>query len=254
MTPEQVEGFAESLWGARRAGTTLSAGGAPALTLDDAYAVQAALLRRRRDRGEQVVGWKLGYTSAAMREQMGIREPNWGALTDAMLLGDGAVLPESVLQPRVEPEVAVELAADLPAGSSVETAERSLGRARACLEVVDSVWTDYCFSLEQNTADGSSAAFVVLGPPLQAWGLDAVEVRLRRNGVPAGRGRGADAMGHPLAGLCWLADELAGRGTALRAGDLVITGGLTAAVPLAAGDTVVADFDGVPVSVRRGAA
>jgi 2-keto-4-pentenoate hydratase len=111
------------------------------------------------------------------------------------------------------------------------------------LEVVDSVWEDYRFDLEHNTADGSSAAAVVLGPEMPADDLDRVEVRLHHDGRLVGTGRGADALGHPGTALAWLAGFLAARGELLRAGDLVITGGLTAAVPLGAGDVVHAELD-----------
>ena len=137
--------------------------------------------------------------------------------------------------PRVEPEIAFVLGADL---RPVE--------ACAALEVVDSIWRDYRFSLELNTADGSSAAGVVLGPPLALDALDTVSVRLLRNGIVVGEGTGAAAMGHPLRALEWL-----GQRVALEPGDVVITGGLTAAVPIEGGDVVVADFDGVEVRLSR---
>jgi 2-keto-4-pentenoate hydratase len=113
------------------------------------------------------------------------------------------------------------------------------------------VFTDYRFRLEDNTADGSSAAQVVVGSSLgTVVGLDEIDVLLRRNGEEVGRATGAAASGHPLAGVAWLAGQLAARGSRLEAGQIVITGGLTAAVPLAPGDEVVAVFGGrVTVSV-----
>ncbi len=225
--------------------------------LDEAYAVQERVVQARLERGERIVGWKLGYTSAAMRRQMGIDEPNLGPLTDSMVVTSGAVLPEAgLLHPRVEPEIA------LVAGATREGDERdpdavaaAVSSARAALEVVDSVFLDYRFRLEDNTADGSSAAFAVLGPelPLDDEGkhLRDIRVTLRRNGEPCGVGAGRDAMGGPFDALRWLVRALADRGRSLVQGDVVLTGGLTAAVPLDPGDVVYADFDRRGVSVSR---
>jgi len=221
-------------------------------SMSEAYVVQDELTQRRRDRGERHVGWKLGYTSLAMREQMGIGEPNFGPLTDAMLLGNGDEVPSTVTQPRVEPEIAVRLAVDLgPAPSPAEIAA-SVDTACGCLEVVDSVWAGYRFRIEHNTADGSSAAYVVLGGVIAADDLSTVTVRFRRNGEDVAVATGAAASGDPLVGIAWLARQLASTGRRLRAGEIIITGGLTAAVPLDDGDSVEAIFDDdVLVSCRR---
>lgn len=223
------------------------------LSLADAYAVQHALTALRLAAGETIVGWKLGYTSRAMREQMGVASPNFGPLTDAMLLPDGADLGERATQPRVEPEIAIRLARDLDGDADARAVEAALGNAFACLEVVDSVYTDYRFSLQDNTADGSSAAFVVVGADLGPCDrLDEVRVRLDRNGAAVASAVGAAASGHPLLGVAWLAAQLAASGEKLTAGQIIITGGLTAAVPLGPGDTVSATFDeSVVVSVGR---
>jgi 2-oxo-3-hexenedioate decarboxylase len=241
-----VEVAAATIWTARRAGQLLD----PevvlgSITIDEAYAVQGALTQRRLAEGERVVGWKLGYTSRAMREQMGVDEPNFGPLTDAMLLGDGAVVGDGLVQPRVEPEIALRLGRPLSAvDGSVErdAVLDAVAEAVASLEIVHSSWWDYRFTLEHNTADGSSAAQVVLGGVLDADDLAAVEVELTVDGVTAGRGCGADAGGHPADGVVWLLDKLAPAGVGLRAGDVVITGGLTRAVPLAPGGTASARY------------
>ncbi len=176
---------------------------------------------------------------------MRVNDPNLGPLTSQMLLVDGACPPRSLTQPRVEPEIAVRLIADLPPDCSLAQAAAAVGAAHAALEIVDSVWIDYQFTLADNTADGSSAAAVVIGPELPSsdhLDLDRVEVNLLRNGAPVGTGRGADAMGHPLQALCWLARALSQQDNTIRAGDIIITGGLTSAVPLRPGDVIRATF------------
>lgn len=223
-----------------------------ALSLDDAYAIQAVVMQARLDRGERPVGWKLGYTSVAMREQMGVDAPNFGPLTDAMLLADGATVPASMTQPRVEPEVALRFASEVPPGADRAGVMACVASAHACLEVVDSVWDAYRFTLEDNTADGSSAAGVVLGDELAIGTIDAVEVILLVDGEPVGTGRGSDASGHPADGVVWLVEQLAARGDGIRAGDIVITGGLTRAAALEPGGTIVARFEpSIRVSVSR---
>jgi 2-keto-4-pentenoate hydratase len=221
--------------------------------LDEAYDVQRILTTRRVSNGERRAGWKLGYTSAAMRRQMGIDRPNFAPLTDAMVLSSGDVLPEQgLLQPRVEPEVVLVIGDLDPASAGdVDAVLACVHSAVAGLEVVDSVWTRYRFRLEDNTADGSSAAFAVLGHEVGVTRLADLSVTLYRNGSPVGHGLGRDAMGSPLDALRWLVGALGERGETLRSGDVVLTGGLTAAVPIEPGDVVHADFGGLLVSIRR---
>jgi len=225
-----------------------------ALSLPQAYAIQAAVTAARLARGERVVGWKLGYTSLAMREQMGIAQPNFGPLTDAMLLDDGEAIPFG-MQPRVEPEIALRLGRRLRGPATTEQALAACSTALACLEVVDSVWTGYRFTLEDNTADGSSASFVVVGGAVPMDDLAGLAVTFHAAGERVDSATGAAAGGHPAAGVAWLAGQLALRGEALHKGDLVITGGLVAARPLVPGGLMSARFGGdVEVSVRRLAA
>lgn len=225
---DRVRALAAEIDAAHRERRLLDAATQAPLDLATAYAVQRELTAARFARGARRIGAKLGYTSQVMREQMRIDAPNHGPLLSTMLITDGRV-PATTVQPRVEPEVAVVLGEDL----------RPVA-AHGALEVVDSVWLDYRFTLELNTADGSSAAGVVIGPALPLDGLDALPVRLLRNGETVGEGTGAAAMGHPLRALEWLLATLDGDG--LQPGDVVITGGLTAAVPIAPGDAVEAVF------------
>ena len=235
---------ARELRSARREGRTLEVllSADPGLSLADAYRIQDQVTALRLAAGERRAGWKLGYTSAVMRAQMGIEAPNFGPLTDAMLLGSPAVLPAGALQPRIEPEIGLRLGRRLTAPCSVSDVLAACDAALACLEVVDSVWTGYRFRLEDNTADGSSAAWVVVGPSLPVSDLAALPVALSVDGQVVERGVGAAASGHPAAGVVWLAEQLAARGLALEPGDLVITGGLTSARPLEPGHRIGASF------------
>ena len=194
------------------------------------YAVQRKLTALRMEDGAAVIGWKLGYTSTAMRRQMNIDEPNYGPLLDSMVI-PGDRLPDRFVQPRVEPEIALVLGSD-----------QQVVQARAALEVVDSIWQEYRFTLELNTADGSSAAGVVLGDELPLTALDTITVEMTRNGTSLGQATGAAAMGHPMRALMWLSESLGACGDALRPGQLIITGGLMPAVPIRADDLIEATF------------
>jgi 2-keto-4-pentenoate hydratase len=159
-----------------------------------------------------------------------------------MLLGSPAVLPAGALQPRVEPEIGLRLSRPLRPPCSADDVLAACDAALACLEIVDSVWSGYRFTLEDNTADGSSAAWVAVGPPLPVSDLAVLPVELSVDGEVVERGTGAAASGHPALGVVWLAEQLAGRGQALEPGDLVITGGLTSAHPLEPGQSISASF------------
>lgn len=244
-----AEQAADRIWSARLAGRTLDADatiGSPDLAT--AYAIQRALVARRLAAGERVIGWKLGYTSEVMRRQMGIDRPNFGPLTDWMLLNSGDTVNERLVQPRVEPEIGVRLQTAIDARQGPvdrHTVAAALEGAYACLEVVHSTWTGYRFNLEQNTADNSSAGQVVVGPRLpetDLMALDAVEVRLSDGATELGQGKGSDADGHPMDAVARLARELAAIDLRLEPGDWVITGGLTKACALEAGGRLVGMF------------
>jgi|SRR5690606_32549937 len=253
-TPDPAAEHAELLHQARRGRRLLDAAAyLTDLDLATAYLVQDRLTAMRLAEGRRPAGYKLGYTSLAMREQMGIAAPNYGPLLDDMLLPNGAATGRFT-QPRVEPEIGLVLSGDLRgADLTVSQVAAAVGEVRACLEIVDSVWQDYRFSLEQNTADGSSAAGVVVGPAIDVDPLrsETVLVVVTEADRTLASAAGA-ACGHPVAGVQWLCAQLAPLGRGLHAGDLVITGGLTAAFELRPGATITAHFNGDhTVSVSR---
>jgi hypothetical protein len=146
LTRAEIAGWAAKLDAARRdrmACEPISS--TVVLDLDDAYAIQRAGTELRVARGENVVGWKLGYTSSAMRAQMGIEHPNFGPLTDAMLLAHDGAVGASLIQPRVEPEIGLRLAQPLTGEVTLDDVMGAVGEAFACLEIVDSVYPDYRF-------------------------------------------------------------------------------------------------------------
>lgn len=250
LTGGSAESLSERLLEAERARTPIPplTDELPGLTARDAYGIQRALVKAR---GEETVGYKLGFTSAAMREQMEIAGPNYGRLTRAMQVNPdaGPIRLSELIHPRVEPELAVLVEEDL-AGPDLIPAQiyPSVRWAFGALEVVDSRYQNYRFRAEDNTADNSSAARFVLGPPTSlaaAPDLRLAGALLWRGGRLVASGAGAAALGDPMLAVAWLADRLGEEGGVLEAGSIVLTGGLTKADSVGGGGTFVAEFCGM---------
>lgn len=226
----------------------------PDLTEAEAYEIAATNIRMR---GQRTVGFKLGYTSAAMRQQMNIAHPNYGVLTQERIIGSGEVLLvlDGLVHPRVEPELTLRLGQDLH-GTDCTPADvaRAVDRVYPSLEVVDTRYQDYVFKAVDNIADNSSSALCVLGPShslAEAPPLAECSVELQIDDRVLARGTGADAMGDPLHAIAWLVRTLADLGQQLMAGDLIMTGGLTRAFEVRAGQSITARFAGFePLTTR----
>ncbi|MET9294657.1 fumarylacetoacetate hydrolase family protein [Streptomyces sp. NPDC003077] len=219
----------------------------PDLGVETAYDIQAAALRLREERGERIVGVKLGLTSPAKQRRMNVDEPLVAWLTDRMTLAPGAKVPvDTLIHPRVEPEIVLEIGAALTGpGLTAEQALRGVRAVRAGLEVIDSRYRDYRFTLPDVVADNASSGYYALAESASApHGIDLVAepCRLEKNGRPVSEGVGADVLGDPLNALVFAADLLGRRGIRIEPGWIVLTGGITDAVPVAAGDTVTAHF------------
>src|SRR5256884_1675988 len=200
-----------------------------------AYEVQRVL---RREAGP-LAGWKLGVTSRAKQAQVGFHEPVRGhlAAADALDLGEPLVVAE-LIQPRCEPEIVFIMGSDL-SGSAVTSSGVLAATAAVAvgIEVLDSRYTDYKFTMPDVVADNTSAGRYVVGSAVPAAGLDlrVLGVVLEHNGEVVATASGAAALGHPAAPVAWLVRDLALGNAGLRARDLVLSGGLTAALPVQAG-------------------
>jgi 2-keto-4-pentenoate hydratase len=211
--------------------------------LATAYAVQRLL---RREAGA-LAGWKLGLTSRAKQEQVGVREPVRGFLAAAAGLDLGQPLQVSDhIQPRAEPEIVFVMGSAL-AGPAVSSADVLAATAAVAvgIEILDSRYVDYKFTVADVVADNTSAGRYAIGPAVPVAGLDLrlVGVLLEHNGEVVATASGAAALGHPASAVAWLVRSLAAEDEGLRAGDIVLSGGLTAAVTLKAGDVVTATAD-----------
>lgn len=219
----------------------------PELDLRTAYAIQDETLSRRIRRGEHLVGVKLGLTSRAKQQRMGIDSPLVAWLTDAMVLPAGAPIPRATLiHPRVEPEIVFVMGERLAGpGATAVTAMAAVRSVHAGLEVIDSRYTDFHFTLPDVVADNASSGAYVTGPiglPPEGLDLSLEACIFEVDGKIVDSATGAAVQGHPGEALALAANALAERGLALEAGWIVLTGGMTDAVFADPGARIAAHF------------
>jgi 2-oxopent-4-enoate hydratase len=219
----------------------------PELTVADAYRIQQINVHRRKEEGGLVRGRKVGLTSVAMQQQLGVDEPDFGALFDDMVIEEGDPIPVSELcQPRIEAEIAFLMESELKGpGVSAADALAAVAGALPALEIIDSRVADWKIKLPDTIADNASSARVVCGGRLTAvedLDLRTIGMVLTVDGAVAATGAGAAVLGNPIRCVAWLANKLGEFGVPLRAGDLVLAGALHAALPVAAGTSVHAEF------------
>ena len=216
----------------------------PTMNVADGYAVQDELLRRWQAAGRTLAGYKGGLTSKAKMDQMGVRVPAFGMLiADTCVVDGGIVQMSELIHPKVEAEIAFVTARELSGTVSIDEVLDATDFVMPAIEVIDSRFRDFKFDLPSVIADNTSAArYVVGGAPRRVEGLDLrlLGVVMERNGVLIGAAAGAAVMGHPAASLAALVQWLADAGRALPAGSLVMTGGVTEAIAVSAGDHVTA--------------
>lgn len=234
-----VMALAETLDSAARDRRPLPGGGSGLKDTDEAYAVQEALIGLRLARGERLTGFKLGFTSLAKMRQMGVADLIHGRLTDRMEIADGGRLDVSgLIHPRVEPEVAFLLGDTLRPGADPMAAVVAVAPA---LEVIDSRYDGFRFSLPEVIADNTSASGYAIGPWHAPGDLGNLGVLLELDGRPAETGSTAAILGHPVRALA-AAARLAGP---LEPGTVILAGAATAAVPLPPGTHVRATVAGL---------
>jgi 2-oxo-hept-3-ene-1,7-dioate hydratase len=255
MTPAQIEDAAERLFQAERSRRQihLLSLDFPDATMDDAYRVQAALVKRKVAAGRTIKGWKIGLTSRAMQSALNIDTPDSGVLFDDMVFGNGGTVPaERFIQPRVEAEIAFVMKAPLnradttaadvldatdyviPAleilDTRIERMNRETGKARTIFDTI---------------SDNAANAGIVIGnhryAPRQA-DLRWVGAIVSRNDVIEETGLGAGVLGDPVTGIVWLANRLHAYGMQIAAGEIVLSGSFIRPIECRPGDRIVADF------------
>nr|WP_315596886.1 fumarylacetoacetate hydrolase family protein [uncultured Cupriavidus sp.] len=209
-------------------------------SIDDAYGIQARSIEHRCQRGERRIGIKLGFTSRAKMVQMGVDSLIWGWLTDAMIEEDGGrAAMARYIHPRAEPEVCFLTRRDITGPLTLLESVDYLEAVAPAIEIIDSRYQDFRFTLEDVVADNCSSAGLVVGPWSRNFdALANLGVVLRIDGRMRQSGSTAAILGHPLRSLVQASQVLARAGTVLPAGSLVMAGAATAAEPFTRGNHV----------------
>ena len=220
------------------------------ITIEDAYHIQQRMIARRIENGERVIGKKIGVTSKAVMNMLGVHQPDFGYLLDGMVYNEGeSIEMDGMIQPKAEGEIAFLLKKDLqgPGVTAADVLNATEG-VMACFEIVDSRIQDWKIKIQDTVADNASCGVFVLGDQL----VDIADIDLalcgmvlEKNGEIVVTGAGAATMTHPVNAMVWLANTLGKLGIALKAGDIVLSGAMGAMVPVAKGDNLRMSIGGI---------
>lgn len=248
IAADDLRKWADSLFQAERQQFTIAQLTAefPDLPIEAAYEVQMHNVRRKLAEGDRIVGHKIGLTSKAMQTLLGVHEPDYGHLFASMQYQSGDVVDYPLIQPKVEPEIAFVLKRDLEGDRiGVQDVLQATDYVLPAIEIVDSRIKDWKIGLADTVADNASSGCFVLGDlptAIQNVNLGTIGGIMRKNGQIAESGAGAAVLGHPALAVAWLANKVGAYGTTLKKGDIVLSGAICAAIPVAPGDRVSVSF------------
>ncbi len=220
----------------------------PEISLKDAYEIQRTGIKMRRIKDRRkIVGKKIGLTSVAMQKLLGVSEPDYGQLFDHMLVMEGVSVPRNkLILPKVEGEIAFVLKSELKGpGITIADVLRATEGVMASIEIVDSRIRDWKIKLPDTIADNASSAGFVLGSrlvPVKELDLRLLGMIFEKNGEIINTGAGAAVWGHPAASVAWLANSLSAFDDCLKAGEIILSGAVTAAVDAQANDCFQVSF------------
>ena len=252
MDQQQITQLGDELYEALTAGKTVSPLTSRGfdISIEDAYHIQQRMLARRIEKGEKVVGKKIGVTSKAVMNMLGVGQPDFGYLLDGMVYNEGESIPmDTLIQPKAEGEIAFLLNKDLmgPGLTAADILAATEG-VMACFEIVDSRIQDWKIKIQDTVADNASCGVFVLGDKLvdpKKVDLSLCGMVLEKNGEIVVTGAGAATMASPVNAMVWLANTLGRLGIGLNAGDIVLSGALGAMVPVKAGDSLRVTIGGI---------
>jgi 2-keto-4-pentenoate hydratase len=228
----------------------------PEMSVENAYEIQLLNVAKKIQVGEKVIGMKIGLTSKAMQNLLNVNEPDYGHLTDKMLLLEGEVCRISeLIQPKVEGELAFCIKKTLRGpGITIADVYNATEWVAPSIEIVDSRVKDWKIALPDTIADNGSSARFILGSrmiPIGDIDMRLIGMILEKNGELINSGTGAEVMGNPAAAVAWLANKLSEFDIELEEGSIVLSGALTAAQPARSGDNFTVSFQGMgSVSVK----
>ena len=227
----------------------------PGIEVDDAYRISRAFMGLREAAGERVIGKKIGVTSPAVQEMLGIDQPDFGFLTDAMWCRDGVVDTKGLIAPRAEAEIGFRLKGDLK-GPGVTPGDvlAATESVMACFEIVDSRIQDWRIRICDTIADNASCGvFILSGDEVPVSGLELKDVcvTVTKNGKFLSEGSGASVQGAPESAVAWLANTLGEYGIPFQAGEIILSGSLVPLADAAAGDVFRLSMPGVGEAEAR---
>jgi len=218
-------------------------------SIEEAYTYQRGLVDRLIAEGSVLSGYKMGLTSREKMVQMGIDAPIYGVLLEEMLVHNETISYEKLIHPKAEPEIAVLLKADVPADADEKTLEAAIGYMAPAIEVIDSRFKDFKFTMADVVADNCSASAYAVGKwvPYPAEGVDIndIKVKLIINGAVQTEGSSSAVLGSPIASLMELKQSLAKIGKEMKKDQLILTGAITTAIRFYEGDTVTVEGEGI---------
>lgn len=224
----------------------------PGITIEDAYHISQRMLERRIALdGEQVVGKKIGVTSKPVQDMLGVYQPDFGFLTDAMHYRDGADIPIAghLIAPRAEGEIAFRLQQDLVGpGITEQDVLAATATIMPCFEIVDSRIDDWKIRIQDTVADNASCGVFVLGAnevDPRDYDLPELKMTIYKNGQFESEGLGSAVQGNPLTAVAWLANTLGEFGIPFKAGELILSGSLAPLIPVVAGDEMTLELAGI---------
>ena len=222
------------------------------ITIDDAYYISLRMLQNRLDKdGEKVVGKKIGVTSKAVQEMLGVFQPDFGFLTDAMHFANGAEVSigQYMIQPRAEGEIGFRLKSDLVGpGITEQDVLDATESIMPCFEIVDSRIDDWQIRIEDTVADNASCGVYVLGDvevDPRDFDLPNLKMRVYKNGEFLSEGLGSAVQGNPLTAVAWLANTLGQYDIPFKAGEVILSGSLVPLEPVQQGDALTLEIDGI---------
>jgi 2-oxopent-4-enoate/cis-2-oxohex-4-enoate hydratase len=223
----------------------------PGITIDDAYHISQHMVQRRVAAGEKVIGKKIGVTSQPVQDMLGVFQPDFGFLTDAMVFADGAdiSIARHLIQPRAEGEIAFRLRSDLVGpGVTEQDVLDATETIMPCFEIVDSRIRDWQIKIEDTVADNASCGVYVLGGnevDPRDFDLPNLHMKVYKNGELHCEGLGSAVQGNPLTAVAWLANTLGEFGIPFKAGEVILSGSLGPLIPVVAGDKMSLELVGV---------
>ncbi len=223
-------------------------------TIDDAYRVSLRILAHRQARGETLIGKKIGVTSFAVQNMLGVDQPDFGFLFDRMVYEGEMPISSALIQPRAEGELAFILKTGL-AGPGVTDADvlAATEWVMPCFEVVDSRIEDWRIKIEDTVADNASCGLFTMGPKVRPDGLDFpnLEMTVWKNGEVVAEGKGSAALESPVKCVTWLANTLGRYGITLDAGDVILSGSWVPLLPVVPGDVMKMEIKGLGATELR---